>query len=266
MGVGWELASMTTFWVGSALFLGDLDELGERLHALLDEGERRGDRLLLTNLRLGHASFLWLVDDDPEGGRRDVGDAVASWSQRGFHVQHYYELLARTQFDVYGGDGGGALRRLDRAWEALERSLLLRLQRVRIEAIQLRARTALSAALEVGADDKDALLSRTLKDAARLEKERMPWGTALAALLRAGVHGARGEKDRALATLESAEAQLEKADMKLHLAAARARRGVLLAGDSGKALVRKANEYFAGQEVAAAERMVTLLAPGLDPR
>ena len=261
-GVGWELASILTFWTGAASFLGDLAAVSERIPPLLDEGERRGDRFLTTNLRLGHASILWLADDDPDGGRRDAADAIASWSQRGFHVQHYYALLARMQCDLYAGDGAGALRRIDRAWNELDRSLLLRLQRLHIEALHLRGRCALAAARDAQPSARKPLLRRVARDAAQIEGEKMPWGNALAALLRAGIAKLEGDDEKTLARLRSAKGLLGATDLSLHAAAAEWLEGAALEGAEGVRLQRAAVATFAKAEVANARRMIALLAPG----
>ena len=261
-GVGWELATTQTFWLGSLFYLGDLLTMAESVPALFQEAERRGDHFFLTNLRLAHSSFVWLVDDEPEHGRRDVEEAIAAWSDRGFHLQHYYELLARTQFDLYAGDPKGALERLDRAWPALDRALILRAQRVRIEAFHLRARCLVAAAAHVHPSEKGALLRRAARDAARIEHEKMTWSDPLSALIRASIAHLQGDADGAIANLSLASEQLRKTEMALYAAVARRRYGEALGGDEGQALIDAANAWMSAQEIKSTARMTAVLTPG----
>ncbi len=258
-GVGWELASVVTFLLGALYYLGDVRALGDRVPALIDEAERRGDLFLLTNLRLGHASFLWLADDDPDGGLRDVKSALDGWSQRGYHVQHYYELAARAQILLYAGKAKKALEALDAAWPALEASFMLRLQRVRIEAFVLRARTALSCASLCEGAEREALIARARKDLTRVEREHMPWGDALVRLARAGIFGLQGHAETQARELEVAADLLQKCNMHLHAAAAHHRFGELVGGDDGKSTRKEADAYFATEGIVDPERVTLLL-------
>ena len=74
--------------------------------------------------------------------------------------------------------------------------------------------------------------------------------------------GARGDASRAVPLLESAETGLAAAEMALHAAAARRRRGELIGGETGRALVCAAEAWMAGQGIKSPERMTAMLAPG----
>ena len=93
-------------------------------------------------------------------------------------------------------------------------------------------------------------------------RERTHWGDPLALLLRAGAAATRGESSRAVPLLESAEAGLLAAEMALHAAAARRRRGELIGGETGRGLVAATDAWMAGQSIKNPERMVAMLAPG----
>ena len=72
---------------------------------------------------------------------------MAAWSAQGYHIQHWYELIAETQIDLYQGDGERAYRRFVAGWPALRRSLLLQMQHTRHVAVHLRGRAALAGGL-----------------------------------------------------------------------------------------------------------------------
>src|SRR2546423_6331158 len=130
-------------------------------------------------------------------------------------------MVALTNCDLYVGDGRAAWERLTASWKALARSLFLRVQVVRIEAMCMRARAALAAAAQT---NDPSLLREATTAAAKLEKEGAHWATALAHLLRAGV-AAIGKDDRAMHTHLDASAELfTQEDMQLYAAVARRRR------------------------------------------
>lgn len=117
-----------------------------RLPALLRVAEDRGDLYLHTNLQVGDTNLLWLVHDDPKGALRVVDESMGRWSQRSFQTQHYYELQARTNVDLYRGDAEGALARTNAGFKELRKALQLRIFVTRLKAHHLRARAAIGTA------------------------------------------------------------------------------------------------------------------------
>lgn len=260
-GTAWEIDSARTFGIACIVHLGDLRGLKERHPVYLREALDRGDLFGAVNLRVGHSSLRWLVDDDPAGARAEVNGAMAQWSKQGFHIEHYYELLALTQADLYSGDGARAYARIVDKWPAYRRSLLHLVQMLGAMALQLRARSALAAAGT--SNEKDALLARATSDARRLARLRVGWATPMAELIQAGVARARRADDaRAASLLRSAVAGFERAEMALYAAAARRCLGRVVGGDEGAALVRAADEWMKEETVKNPQRMAAMLAPG----
>ena len=124
-------------------------------------------------------------------------------------MQHMEELWMESHIDLYREDGDAAWDRMTRQWPNLQRSLLMRVQLIRIGMRHLRARCALAKAVAVGigTGDAQALLDAAERDARRVERESMPWGNALAQLIHAAVAAGRGDRAGAAARLEAAVAQ-----------------------------------------------------------
>ena len=80
------------------------------------------------------------------GGRAEVIEALKAWPHEGFHLQHYTSMHALAQIELYTGDAEVAWKHIQGQWKALEQSMLLRIQVLRIEAMHLRARAALASA------------------------------------------------------------------------------------------------------------------------
>jgi hypothetical protein len=263
-GVAWELASGHVFRLGALYYLGEYAELAQSVPALILEAEARGDLYATTNLRLTHMNAAWLVGDDAAGARREAALAMQRWSARGYLAQHYYNLFAETNTDLYSGDGEAAWQRICREWPALKHSLFLRVQVVRVEALHLRARAALGAAEHDG-PEREELLREAEEDARQLEREEQPSASALATLVRAGVASGRGQEALALHLLVEAARALEACDMRSFAAAARYRAGRILGGDEGRGRVDEALTWLRSERVKKAEQMVGLLAPGFKP-
>lgn len=203
-GAFYELANARFFWLESLLYSGDVAAMRAAVPRLLDDAARRGDAYALMYLRGGSPSFRWIWEGQPERALAEVRAAGAELPRDGFHVPHLLIVLAETQSLLALGEGGAAWARLERDWGALERSFLMQSQNVLIEMTSLRGRAA------VASGRSDVACAA----AARLRRERMPWGDALAALLEAAVA-------RTPTAWSSAAAACTAAGMPLHASAAR---------------------------------------------
>ncbi len=261
VGVAWELAIMRWFALWALAYQGRLGDLADRIPVRLRDAEGRGDLHAEIGHSTGLANLAWLAADDPDEARRRGEAAMAQWSQKTFHVEHWWNMLGQTQVDLYRGEGDAAYRRVTGEWSGLKGSLLLMVQLTRLEATHLRARAALSAA-SGSLGDRRRLIAQAARDAGKIAGEKMPWSTPLAALLRAGIAAAQGDKATALDLLPGAAGGLDEAGMALYAAAARYRQGRLLAGDEGKRLVDDAERWMAEQKIKAPARMIEMLAPG----
>jgi hypothetical protein len=260
--VSLETANGELFGIICLAQLGRLRDLRERVSRYLPEKERRGDLYGSINMRIGWANLAWLVEDDVDEARRQIDDAMAVWSRRGFHIMHYYELLARTNLALYAGAPGDAHAFVRDRWRPMQRSLIPgRIQSIRVSAWDMRARAALAVA-EGDCKEKDALLHTVEDDARRLSREDLAHAAARAIALRAGVANVRGDRPGAVRLLREALACFVSLDMALNAAALRSVLGELVDGDEGRALSEDAAAWFVSQSVKRPARFVTMLAPG----
>ncbi|EYF02200.1 Hypothetical protein CAP_7411 [Chondromyces apiculatus DSM 436] len=252
----WERGVARYFSVWSLWFLGDLGEFSRRvLSSLHDEGEQ-DDRYLASLLRTSQANAFWLLRGDPDAAVREADVAIARWARTGRQLQPCFDLLARAHIFLYRGEGQAAAQLFDDRWPELERSLVSRIQVVRLYLAFVRG-GALLAAARASADPLSRL-SEVLGAASRIEGEGMPWATPLAAMLRAGAAAVRGEREEALSLLDRAATQLDAADMSLYAAAARFRVGAL--GDA--ATLAQTTQWMRQHGVADPARLTAMLAPG----
>jgi hypothetical protein len=215
----WLRNTVEHYWLWSLHYLGDVRALVAATRELVRNAEERNDLYTIAGLRTGLPSLAGLAAGEAQECRRGAIEAVERWSTRGYHLQHYWQLFALVQCDLYDGDGRAAYQRALAGWPALRRSLLLRMPLVRIEAEHLLARAALAAAAagDAAGADHAARIARSLR--------RLPLaiGSPLAALIEAGLLHLRGDPAAAAVRCEAAAGELDRLDMKLFAAAARLR-------------------------------------------
>jgi len=267
-GAAWEISTVRLFGLQSLAHLGRMRELCAEQPLALREADDRGDLHASVSLRIGYPNLVWLVAGHPDMARLQCKEAMRQWSTKGFHLEHYYALLALTSIDLYEGHASAALERMNAGWVEIERSLLTRVQSVKLMMMLLRARATLAAAAEIEdahAAKREELLRAVERDVHRIERERAPWTAPPLALLRAGVAASRGEGSRTRAFLEEAVREAEAHKMELLATVARAVLGARAGGDAGRDAVMIAETWMRQQTIQKPARFVAMLAPGIMP-
>jgi hypothetical protein len=259
VGVTWELNIAQNLVIWAFMYLGELGEVSRQVAALLANARSRGNLYLATEL-CTRCNYAWLAADDPDGGEREVIESIERWSQKGFHRQHYSAMLARVQTALYRGDADAAWRLFAEQQWRLRRSLITRVQVVRVESLYLQARSALAMADRNKGSRR--FLSVARDGARRIARERRPWSDPIALLLRAGIAYVEGSTPLALKCLHDAADRFDRADMKLYAAVARRRIGALQDDAPGRELQRQAEEWMAAQHIKNPVCMTRMLAPG----
>ncbi len=260
-GVTWELDTLVLYRFRQLVFLGRLGELFEQVPAALKDVMERGDLYAESGLRSNVVWLLRLAADRPEEALAEIRLAGERWSQKGFHIHHYLYLLGRVEVSLYRGDGG-AWPDLAATWPTLVRSQLLRVQAIRAEALHLRCRSALAAAISRRPVDRK-LLGQVKSTLRRLEKETHPWAKPFAHLIRAGLATTGDKKEQAMDHLVAAAARFDALGMGLFAAASRRRRGQLLGPPDGTRFVSDADDWMKGQGIKQPKRYTGVLVPGM---
>jgi serine/threonine protein kinase/tetratricopeptide (TPR) repeat protein len=256
-GVTWELTIANRFMLTSLLYLGDMVEVSRRVPQLLSAALDQGNLFAATDLRT-RLNTIWLAADDPTRARDEVIAAMTTWPRSGFHLQHYTSLVALSQIELYTGDYEVAWRHVETQLKPLEKSLLLRIQGLRIDATQLRARLALASAIGSQAGQR---LQLAEKLAGKIEGENMAYANPMATLVRAAVANRRGDEASAVNLLEKAVKDFAASHMELYATVARRRLGELIGGDRGRELLAKSDMWMTKQMIKNPAKMTNLLAP-----
>ena len=260
-GTPWELAFCRTNLLWGMCMLGRLGELGSRGFTYAEMALGRGDLFARASLICGPVSLAFLARDNRDAAEREVDGAIAHWSQGEFFLQHFYALVARSNGDLYAGDPRRAYRRLVETWPRLQQSFLLHFQITRIQALEMRARVAAALAMVTRGAEQKRLLDETARWTRRIQAERFPFCQAMTMLLRAEQSLARGEAESANTLFSDATLALDALEMSAYASAARRRRGLLVGGEEGRALVVKADQHLVENGVRNPERFAAIYAP-----
>ena len=259
--VVWERDTVHALSHWAQVQLGSLKTLGQMLPARLHEAELQGNLYAVWALPATISIVHWIARDDVAAGRAALQMSSERWSLRGYQIQHWNAMASNALLDLYAGDIHSAHQRLTDGWEPMRRSLLTKIQIIRFEVNELRARAAIAVAKVSSGAERDALLALAAQQTERIGKEGHAWTNAIATLRRAGVCEVRGDSAGAIREYRAAVEQCDGAALGMHAAAARVRLGGLVGGDEGAALRDGAIAFMRAEEVKNPEALVALYAP-----
>jgi predicted Ser/Thr protein kinase len=257
-GTVWETWSSRLFAGYSLFYLGRWRELARRTDEQLDEARRRGNAFAVTTAGTPFGIVPLLARGDAAGGRAILSEAMAGWSSAGFHIQHYWFMIAGCFLDLHAGDGAAAWARLRAAWPGLTRALVRRMPLARVQSYHLRGCCAIAAAAGARGLRRRALLGEGLRAARRLERVRLPIAAPLAAMLRAGVAALAWKGNAAARLLSRAARELDSQQVASYAAVARWQ----LATVTGSA----PPPFLPGEGVGDPAGIARMLAPGFPER
>jgi eukaryotic-like serine/threonine-protein kinase len=218
-GSRWEWNTARAVSLLALMQLGMIYELEGRSRSMALDAQRSGEVALFVESSLFRA-LPTLADDEPALALETIDQCMRSWRVGRFLLQDWSALRFRTLAHLYGGDGESALRGLEAELPQARAARVLSVQILRIEAADLRGRSALAVAMGEAGSARNELLREVEREAERLERERCAYARAPASLLRAGVALARGHARNASTALEYARSRFDAADMPLHASVA----------------------------------------------
>jgi eukaryotic-like serine/threonine-protein kinase len=252
--------SAVSYALRALFYMGDINRLLQRLPELLEDAKYKGNLFVSANLKASSLYKQRLVEDEPDKAHQELIQGHDLSTKRPFHRYNFVKFLAQGDIDLYSEAANRAWEEINRQWPVLERSHIFNCRMALEEALQLQARAALAMAREV--TDPASYLTVAEKNANRIRQERSSYGDGWAELILAGVAATRGRVEPAIDYLNSSEKKFEEADMGLYLAAARRRRGELMGGDEGRALIKASDDWMSNQQIKNPARMADMLAPG----
>jgi hypothetical protein len=259
-GVAWERDTGHNFALRALFELGDMAELGRRWTVLYRDARERGDHNAITNLTSFYATMIKLAANERPDAELEMEDFLTARGPRPLNLQHTSAFDSLIHIDLYRGDVTRAWARLGAIWPEYARSMLFRVQLIRIEMLELRARTALAAAER--SHQPEPLLRRAGRDARQLEREGQDWGIAHAHYIRAAIAACEEDTVRASEELSIAADRYERAEMTLAAHLMRYRLGQVLGSEEGREIRDRAERGLHEQGIVAPARWAGMRAPG----
>jgi hypothetical protein len=263
-GAVWELDTARQFLMEDLYYLGDLVSFQRLISTGLRQAPDRGSLYAATNFRTGLANFVWLMRDDPARSRRETDEAIQRWSRRGFHVQHWYNLIAMVQTELYLGQGAKAYDLIRDRWPELRRSGVFHIQHTRIAALHLRARAALAAAQQSSNRERARYLTAARQLIATLRRQPDAWAGALALLAGSGLAALEGDDEATKETLVAAVRALQQNNLWLLAHAAHIAGRTYLADGPADPTLDDAKTWMAEKGIVNPTAISRVLAPGLE--
>ena len=215
---------------------------------------------LLAGTRLKLLTVLEaLVLDQPERAEREITHTLTRWGRDRHDLTSELRDLALVQLALYRDDA--ARCRLMAQNERVFSSAIASFPLIRTDALLLRARAGLLGS-RAAHDTGKRLLQRALADAQAAAALRLPGFEPRIRLVRAGIELRRGERDTALSLLEAVLSDPGDApDAPFLIACAERRKGELVGGELGDALVTRSELALRAQGVHNPAAFVRLFAP-----
>jgi hypothetical protein len=236
--VTWEIGQVQQLVVLALLQQGKLDQLVSRVEVYTREAKERGDLYGYTNIVTAGGFMAPLLLHKPDDAERLVADAMRRWPRTSFHMQHFFELVALAQVELYRGEGR-TLDRVQAAWPEARRAMLLRVPMLHASLLWQLGLSQLERA-RMDAKNRTDLLARTDRVAKQLISMPVSQASALSILLEAQVAHLNGRKDRALSLASRALELVEQCGAGLFRERAMYMKGMLLGGETGAELMEAA--------------------------
>jgi hypothetical protein len=259
-GVAWERDTLHNFVLWAAVQMGEIAELKRRWSGLFREAQERGDLYAGKMLTTFYMTMIKLAANEPLESEPELELAIDRRQNRTFNLQHSSALESLIHLYLYRGDISRAFASLSAAWPAYSRSMLLRIQMVRINMLELRARVALSLAEKV--NDNETYLRQAKSDARRLDRERQKWAFAHAHYVRAGIAACKEDVVKAVEELTLATDAYEAAGMPLRAQILKHRLAEIQTDVASRALREQAEEWIRAQGIVSPVRWLGMYAPG----
>jgi tetratricopeptide (TPR) repeat protein len=260
----YERVSTQTHLLSALALAGRFREFRERQEGALRDAQGRNDVYAQVILRVGLANLVWLLDDRADLAERHAREALEAWSKSGFHVMHYYGLVALVTVKLYAGDADEAYALASDLQRKASASLIWRVQIIRLRTVYTMGLAAL-AMLAQSRGDRDALLRQVSTAAHALDREKMPWCGPFASVLRAAIACHAGARDDALTALDAAARAFDEHDMRAYAAATRHRAANLRADATAAGEIATAFAVLQSEGVVAPEAFLAVLVPAFAP-
>jgi hypothetical protein len=220
-----------------------------------------GDLYAETTIETAIGHIPSLVRGEPDQAEATLTRSIDRWANEGFFVQHYDELVAHVDVDLYRDHacGARALDRIRARWPDVERSLLRQVQSIRVESDYARARAIIAALASGPRADRSALLRELASIHRSMLRQETSWAIGLGRCVGAALAMERSDRAAAIDELNRGAGSLDVANVQTYRRAALLYRAQLT-GEARR--VEAEREQLREQGVREPDRFATTFVPG----
>ncbi len=212
-GTSWERDTVHNFLLWALFQMGELAELRRRWTVMYKEAQERGDLFAASMLTSFYKTMIKLTANEAPDSEAQLEAAASPTGGRPLTLQNSSAFDALIGLYFYRGDFNTAWAQIQTMWPEYSRSMLDRIQMIRIHQLEQRSRSAL--AMAERAKQPAIYLRQASLDAHRLQREKQTWALAHAAFVRAGIAACAEKTGAALDEMTLAAKLYDEADMPL---------------------------------------------------
>jgi hypothetical protein len=255
----WHRNTVDLFHCWSMYWLGMYRLMAIKVADFISEAEKRGDKYVSLNFRMGIPSTFYLAKDQPDELIRLNEESIKQCPE-GTDIQEYSADKAIVMARLYKQEGEAAFKVMAARIKLMKKARMFQMvQVVRLESLHLFAR----AALLIGTEEK---LVTAEKAARSILKENMSWANPLANLVLAGISAKRKKSAEAIKLLEGVIKDFDELKMAGFKASVQYQLGKLTGGENGNALIDEAYQWAESEEVVNPEKIFEMDAPGFSKK
>jgi serine/threonine protein kinase len=259
-GVSWERDTVHNFLLWALLQMGELAELRRRWIDMFREAQERGDLYAANMLTSLYMTVIKLAANEAPDSEAQLEATAIPQGGRPFNLQNSTAFDGLISLYFYRGDFSTAWNHIRTMWPEYSRSMLIRIQMIRINVLEQRSRSAL--AMAERAKQPTTYLRQAKLDARQLNREKQRWALAHAAFVRAGIAACEEQIDRAVTEMNLAVQLYDEADMPLRAQVLRYRLGEVLTDATSRARRQEAEIWMRNQGIISPVRWAGMYAPG----
>ena len=258
----WTLNNCRLFRMRTLRMLGHYRDLRKSFDEYIWDSKRRGDFYMETTLRvLGHHVFL--SEDVPELAHGNLTKIKWVPPVGTYHLQHWYELLARAEIALYEGKVPELIRGFEGQFVQVRKSLLLRMTTLRAETWWLYARLFLAAASRGVEPDRLRHQASAVTRKMMRDRTGFPHTIVWAQAIRAALSAQSGNSTKAIELLQSALLGAERGSLSPLAAAIRIRLEELApSAPHGAIETNEGYQWMKNNGISNPTKMAEIFTPG----
>lgn len=261
-------SALYSYRLSALVCQGDLNKADAELKKTLEDAKRRGDTYISRVFPTNFGTYLDLARDEPQTAVANANAVLEEAATDRFTSLHWAYFNGKANALIYQNRIEELTSLLDEQWPLIERTGFLRLVCIAAFLRDIRARSALTTIKGLrngtqidGVSEKQLITMAKSEAEALLRIQKLPFSSAFASVIQAGICILEGNHSLGIKQLCSAREIFEKSGMKLHAAAVDIKISELSVQEETRDSNQQAMEFLKTQRVKNHECFADMLCP-----